>query len=252
MYDPQDDAIFGHDMRHKPPMADLLTSKNGWEGSHGRLAYSQMVRTQTGNVSEYAVRMLGGMPKGYIIVSEKSVNYDTGTAIRVSHGRVAIPVKEFARQRHLTLREQWELMNPQWVGTYFGMRGEDLYASRRPSLAKAVKQAQEDGSYEDFISQFWIVSDEHRDAIYRIKQRLEDLQTEAGKLRDSMFGIELKISKVESDIHYQRYTAYYYEGMNVHECLTTFRCQYEVLRAQLSEVQRKTDRIKEFIKNTSF
>ena len=72
----EDDGLFGHDMRHKPPVADLLTAKSGWGFSHGRLAYSNMVRSQEGNISEYAVTTVGGPLKGYVIVNAREVPYN--------------------------------------------------------------------------------------------------------------------------------------------------------------------------------
>ena len=53
MYDDHGDEQFGHDMRHKPPRADLLTSR-GQESCIGRFAYAQMNRSQEINFSEYA------------------------------------------------------------------------------------------------------------------------------------------------------------------------------------------------------
>ena len=76
-----DDGLFGHDMGHKPPMVDLLTSR-GQESCIGRLAYSQMVRAHEINVSEYAVRTMGGVPNGYVIVNAQEVPYRKDTALR--------------------------------------------------------------------------------------------------------------------------------------------------------------------------
>lgn len=52
-----------------------------------------MNRSQESNISEYAISTLGYVPKGYVIVSESSVKYNPDTALKVCHGRVAIPVK---------------------------------------------------------------------------------------------------------------------------------------------------------------
>ena len=54
-----DDGLFGRDMRYKPPLAPALTEEHGWGGSHGRLAFSQMNRSQESNISEYAISKLG-------------------------------------------------------------------------------------------------------------------------------------------------------------------------------------------------
>ena len=61
-------------MRHKPPLTIMPTEEHGWGGSHGRLAYSQINRSQEWNYSEYAVNTMGLMPKNYIIVNANEVN----------------------------------------------------------------------------------------------------------------------------------------------------------------------------------
>lgn len=246
MYDPQDDALFGRDMRYKPPLATALTEEHGWGGSHGRLAFSQMNRSQESNISEYAISTLGCVPNGYVIVSESSVKYNPDTALKVCHGRVAIPVKEFARQRKLTLREQWELMNPKWVGTYFG-RISDHYDRQRPSLEKAIASAKEKNRYEDFISQFWLAYDEHYEAILRLRRWMENLQSQADEIGEKVLKLELKISKVESDIHYQRYMDYHLDGENAHELLEELREKHSLLKSRHYEIKQKADRIREYI-----
>ena len=246
MYDPQDDALFGRDMRYKPPLAPALTEEHGWGGSHGRLAFSQMNRSQESNISEYAISTLGCVPKGYVIVSESSVKYNPDTALKVCHGRVAIPVKEFARQRKLTLREQWELMNPKWVGTYFG-RISEHYDRQRPSLEKAIASAKEKNRYEDFVSQFWLANDEHHAAIERLRRWMEKLQSQADEIGEKVLKLELKISKVESDIHYQRYMDYHLDGENAHELLEDLREKHSLLKSRHYEIKQKADRIREYI-----
>lgn len=188
----------------------------------------------------------GCVPKGYVIVSESSVKYNPDTALKVCHGRVAIPVKEFASQRKLTLREQWELMNPKWVGTYFG-RMSDHYDRQRPSLEKAIALAKEKNRYEDFISQFWLAYDEHYEAILRLRRWMENMQSQADEIGEKVLTLELKISKVESDIHYQRYTDYHLDGENVHELLEELREKYSLFKSRHHEVKQKADRIKEYI-----
>ena len=200
-----DEGLFGRDRsRHKPPFVYLPTSDNGWESSHGRLAYSQMVRTHETNVSEYAVRTMGSMPKGYVIVNAQEVPYHRNTALKVAHNRVAIPVKEYAKYRHLTLREQWELMNPKWVGTYFGFKGEDYYRSRRPTLEQALSKAMEDDRYDEFMRQFWSPEYEHKEALERMERRMKNLQRRAEALRNSVEDWNRQITKVENDMQNQR------------------------------------------------
>ena len=245
-----DDGLFGRDWRHKPPRADLLTIGHGWGGSHGRLAYSSMVRTQEHNMSEYAVSTMGCVPRGYVIVNEGAVDYDPDTAFKVGHRRVAIPVKEYAEQRHLTMREQWELMNPQWVGTYFGI-AEDLFSRRRPSLEKAIETAMSEDRYDEFISQFWTM-DSHQSAIQRLWRSWQTLKDEANRLHDRMMTLEMEISKTESDIHYQRYGKYHLLGYNVHEYLQLLNFQYDDVKLRYDELTQKALKIQEFIEERTF
>ncbi len=170
-----EDRLFGQDMRHKPPLPVLPTAKRGWANSHGRLAYSQMSRVNERNYSEYALDTMGCMPKGYVIVNESEVRVNRETAIRCSRGRVAIPLKEFAKQRHLSLYEQWELMHPQWIGTFFGERGIISYHFRRPSLEQAMSDAMGEDRLDEFMQQFYAPSYNNADAIARLEQRVKHL-----------------------------------------------------------------------------
>jgi len=252
MYDPQDDSLFGRDMRHKPPMADLLTSKNGWEGSHGRLAYSQIVRTREMNVSEYAIRTTGGVPKGYVIVNAREVPYRKDTALKVAHNRVAIPVKEYAKRKHLTPREQWELLNPQWAGTFFGFRGEDPYRSRRPTLEQAIWKAMADDRYEEFMRQFWSPEYEHKAALDRLERRMRNLQRDAEDMRETLRRKDKKITKVVKDIENHRLDIYHLHGYNAHEYLAELRHERNKLYEEMLTVQKKADNIREYLKQMSF
>lgn len=249
MYD--EDELFGHDGRYKPPRADLLTSR--WQESCiGRLAYAQMVRTHETNVSEYAVRTMGGVPKGYVIVNAQEVPYRKDTALKVAHNRVAIPVKEYAKHRHLTPREQWELMNPKWVGTFFGFLGEDPYRNRRPSLEQAIDKAMEDDRYDEFMRQFWSPEYEHKDAVDRLTGRMRNLQCEADALRNSLRERDKKITMVVHDIENQRLERYHLQGYNAHEYLSELRCKRNELYKEMMEAQQKADSIREYLKNISF
>lgn len=171
MYNEIEENLFGWDMRHRPPVTVLPTEKDGWGYSpNGRLAYSKINRAQEWNYSEYAVNTMGTMPRGYVIVNTSEVEVNSETAFKCAHNRMAIPVKEFAQQKHLTLKEQWELMNPQWVGTFFGFLGEDPYRHRRPTLEQAIEQAMEEDRYDDFIADFWDEDEE-----YKIENRLSSI-----------------------------------------------------------------------------
>ena len=251
MYDDHGQELFGHDMRHKPPRADLLTSR-GQESCIGRLAYAQMVRAHETNVSEYAVRTMGGVPKGYVIVNAQEVPYRKDTALKVAHNRVAIPVKEYAKHRHLTPREQWELMNPKWVGTYFGFLGEDPYRSRRPTLERALSKALEDDRYDEFMRQFWSPEYEHKDAIDRLTRRMRDLQRKAELLRDNLRERDRKITKVVNDMESQRLEWYHLQGYNAHEYLSEMRRERNKLYEEMMEAQQKADSIKDYLQRMTF
>lgn len=251
MYDDHGQELFGHDGRHLPPRVDLLTS-NGQESCIGRLAYSQMVRSLESNASEYAVRTMGGVPKGYVIVNAQEVPYHKDTALKVAHNRVAIPVKEYAKHRHLTPREQWELMNPKWVGTYFGLKGEDPYRSRRPTLEQALSKAIEDDRYDDFMRQFWSPLYEHKAALDRLERRMRDLQRNAEALRNSLRILDRNITKVVNDIESQRLEWFHLQGYNAHEYLSELRRERNKLYEKMMEVQQKADSIREYLQQMTF
>ena len=251
MYDDHGQELFGHDGRHLPPRVDLLTSK-GQESCIGRLAYSQMVRSLDSNASEYAVRTMGGVPKGYVIVNAQEVPYHKDTALKVAHNRVAIPVKEYAKHRHLTPREQWELMNPKWVGTYFDLKGEDPYRSRRPTLEQALSKAIEDDRYDEFMRQFWSPLYEHKAALDRLERRMKDLQRNAEALRNSLRILDRNITKVVNDVESQRLEWFHLQGYNAHEYLSELRRERNKLYEKMMEVQQKADSIREYLQQMTF
>lgn len=252
MYDQQEDVLFGRDLRHKPPITVALTEEYGWGGSHGRLAYSIMVRTQTDNISEYAMNTIGIVPQGYVIVNAKDLRYNTETALKVAHNRVAIPVKEFARQRRLTLKEQWELMNPQWVGTFFGFLGEDPYRSRRPTLSRAMAEAMADGCFDEFMRQFWSAVYGRDQAIKRLKKRAYELERQAGAMHDRYMVLKLKVSNIESDMRHGRYKKYHLQGLNVHEHLRETKDKLSDVYWEMSERKTKAKAIRSYLKQIIF
>ena len=247
-----EEQLFGVDMRHRPPLTILPTQEHGWASSRGRLAYSSMNRRQELNYSEYALTMMGTMPKGYVIVNESEIHYNTETAFRVSHNRVAIPVKEFAKQKKLSLEEQWELMNPQWVGTYFGFLGEDPYRNRRPSLAKAISDAMEQDRLDEFMSQFWSAEYDHRKAIERLEHRAKDLESLADGLQREYLRLDRKVKRIRTDISNLNYTLYHLQGYNVHELLASTLIQRDEVAERRREARMKARRIKEYLKSITF
>lgn len=251
MYDDHGEELFGHDGRHKPPRADLLTER-GWGSSHLRLAYSGMNRQQATNYSEYAMNTIGMVPQGYVIVNAKDVRYNTETALKVAHNRVAIPVKEFARQRRLTLKEQWELMNPKWVGTFFGHKGEDIWRNQRPTLERAMSEAMDADCFDDFMRQFWSAIYGHERAIKRLTDRAEDLERRAGVIHDRYMSLRRKVESIESDMHYGRYEKYHLQGYNVHEYLRELKDDLSDVWWEMSEHKMKAEAIRNYLKRITF
>lgn len=244
MYDPQDDALFGRDGRHKPsPIPELLTER-GWGSSHGRLAFSNMNRKQDANMSEYAISTIGMLPKGYVIVNSNTIDFDPETAFRVGPHRVAIPVKELARDRRLTIMEQWELMNPRYVGTYFGVL-IDSQKSRRPDFNDVYMEAIARGEQERFIAKFWIPEKEHEAAINRLRQRLYDLDDDRMTLKRRMEKCEAKVRRIKSDIAFQRLQLY----NNIQKEIRLAEKQLEAATRDYYNLLTKMDNLRKYLKN---
>jgi len=244
MYDDIGDELFGHDGRYKPPRADLLTMKDGWAGSEGRLAYSKMNRQQASNMSEYAIATMGMMPKGYVIINDSTMDYDRDTAFRVAPHRVAVPVKELARDRWLTIQEQWELMNPNYIGTYFDFNFV-ASLSHRPEFDEAYQDAIANGKTDEFLKMFWTPEYEHEAAIHRLRMRLNDLEDKRMEMKMRVMRAESNVRKIRSDINFQR--THLYDNI-----------QYALLKAEdklinvtkdYNELIEKIDKIKTYLKH---
>ena len=252
MYNENEENLFGWDMRHRPPITILPTEEHGWGNSHGRLAYSNMNRSQEWNYSEYAIKSMGMMPKNYVIVNISEVKINRDTAFKCGHNRVAIPVKEFARQKHLSLKEQWELMNPQWVGTYFGYFGEDPYRSRRPTFERAMQQAMDEDRFDEFMSQFWSAEYGHKKAIQRLERRADNLSREADSLYRQFIGRQREASKVENDINKGQLERYHLQGYNAHEYLEELKREAENLYWRYRHAESKAKKIREYIDSITY
>lgn len=244
MYDDRGDELFGHDWRHKPPRADLLTMKGGWGGSHGRLAYSGINRQQDANMSEYAIKTIGMMPKGYVIINADTMDYDPETAFRVGPHRVAVPVKELARDRWLTIQEQWELMNPRYIGTYFNFNFV-VNLSRRPEFDEAYQDAIAKGETEEFLAQFWTPEYEHEAAIHRLRMRLIDLEDRRMELKMRLARAEGKVRSIKSDIAFQRTQQY----DNIQKALWKAEADLEMATQEFKAHIDKIDKIKTYLKH---
>ncbi len=247
-----EDNIFGVDMRHKPPLTILPTQEKGWESSRGRLAYSQMNRAQERNYSEYALDTMGIMPKNYIIVNQAEVKVNKETAIKVCHGRVAIPVKEFARQKRLSLKEQWELMNPQWIGTFFGNRGDDPYRNRRPSLEQAMNDAMAQDKFDEFMQQFWSAEYGHKSAIERLEKRVKNLMSTLRFYDKERFSLRKTIANVVDKVNKGQLQDFHLQGLNAHEYLIQMKNRLYELNGLCMEVETKAKRIKDYINSITY
>lgn len=242
MYD--DDALFGHDGRHMPsPFPQLLTAR-GWGNSHGRIAYSQMNRQKADNMSEYAMKTIGMLPKGYVIINADTMDYDPETAFRVGPHRVAVPVKELARERWLTIQEQWELMNPRYVGTYF-RNDYDSCRSTRTNFDEAYQEAITNGTDAQFIAQFWTPAQEHEAAIDRLRRRLDGLEDQRMELKTRVSHCQGKVRQIKSDIAYQRFQLY----DNIQKSLLMAEADLENANHDYHTMLEKIDKIERFLKN---
>lgn len=247
MYD-REDELFGHDGRHKPnPFPRLLTGE-GWACSHNRLAYSQMNRQQDANMSEYAISTIGMLPKGYVIINEDAIDFDPDTAFRVAKHRVAIPIKELARERWLTIHEQWELMNPRYIGTY-NRSDFNCCKSKRPDFDDAYQEAVVKGKTEQFFSQFWTPEYEHKAAIHRLRIRLDELDDQRMKLKTRMIRQQGEVKRIKRDIAYQR--SHLYEG-NIQQALWKAEERLRNTTHEFYELLEKIDKIKQYLKNYTF
>ena len=247
-----EENLFGVDMRHRPPLTILPTEEHGWGNSHGRLAYSNMNRSQEWNYSEYALATMGIMPQNYIIVNANEVNVNRESAIKVCKGRVAIPVKEFARQKRLTLKEQWELMNPRWIGTFFGFRGEDPFRSRRKTLEEAISEAVGQDRFDEFMKQFWSAKYGHKEAIERLTRRADELERRSREYKKSIRNLDSQIKRMERDINKGLLEYYHLQGLNAHEHLEELRSNRYLLDGENFEASQKAKRIREFINSITY
>lgn len=252
MYNDFEDNLFGVDMRHKPPLTILPSLEHGWAYSQGRLAYSSMNRSQESNYSEYAISTMGGLPKNYIIVNQSQVKVNPETAFKVSRGRVAIPVKEYAKQRKLSLKEQWELMNPQWVGTYFNNNGFDPYRKRRPSLEEAMSEAMNNDCFDEFMSQFWSAEYGHKEALDRLTKRAKELDRRSDGLGLRCSSVLTELNNVQHDVNMGNLERYHLRGYNANELLRSLQYDYAQLCRQREKTAAKARRIREYISSITF
>ena len=184
------------------------------------------------------------MPKGYVIVNEETIDYDPDTAFRVGSHRVAIPIKELARNRRLTIFEQWELMNPRYIGTYFNA---DFVScrSKRPDFDEAYQDAIANGETSQFLSMFWTPEDEHSAAIYRLRLRLDTLEDERMTMKTRVSRLQGDVRRIKSDIAYQRIQLY----DNIQKSLTSAEEHLEMATHEYYAVLEKIDKLKRYLKN---
>lgn len=242
-----DDGLFGHDGRHKPnPIPELLT-EHGFGVSHGRLAYTEMNRQNDSNMSEYAISTIGMLPKGYVIINSDTMDYVADTALRVGPHRVAIPIKELARDRRLSIYEQWELMNPRYIGTFF-RTDFDACRSKRPEFEEAYHEAIANGEAEKFMSQFWTPLYEHEAAIMRLRQRLDDLEDRIMSMKLRVNHCEANVRRIKSDIAFQRIQLY----ENIQKSLWQAEADLKQTTHEYYNLLEKIDKLKIYLKNYTF
>lgn len=244
----KDDLLFGKDGRHHPPMPKLLTAR-GFQNSHGRLAYTSFQRSNAYNMSEYAYKTLGMMPKHYVIVNDRTVDYDPDTALRVGHHRVAIPVKEFARARHLSCMEQWELMHPQWIGTYF--TDIDKYRYKRMMFGDALTDAMLHDREAEFYADFWNPHDgSHARAINRVRRWHETLRTDVNFLTVEIDRLTASIKHTQHEL--ETPVSNDIDRLAMRQHLQQLRHQYGTISTKLLEKQKQLDRTERFLQNYDY
>jgi hypothetical protein len=154
---------------------------------------------------------------------------------------VAIPVKELARERWLTIQEQWELMNPRYIGTYFNI---EYNSSKRPDFDEAYQEAIANGEEDLFLSQFWTLEYEHSAAIYRLRIRLDNLEDERMTLKMRMNHKEANVKRIKSDIAFQRVHLY----NNIQKSLWKAEEEFEQATHDYYKHLEKIDKLKTYLK----
>lgn len=190
-----EENLFGIDMRHKPPLPKLLTAK-GYYSSIGRLHYANMNRQQDINISEYACRTIGFMPKGYVIIDRRSMKYDPNTAIKVNDFRVAIPVKEFARQKGIDVFTQWELINYKYVGS-FDPATDCKQLKGFKTLPEAYEEAVEKDKLKEFLSEFYDLAVDDPELCEKKQNQLKDLERKISCCNEIIRDAEFTIQQLE-------------------------------------------------------
>lgn len=106
--------------------------------------------------------------------------------------------------------------------------------------------------FDEFINQFWSATSDHADAIGRLNDRAKDLQERSDLLHEDYMVLQRKISRIESDIHYQRYESYHLQGLNVHEYLDELKDQLSDIRLDYIEARDKAESIRQYLKRITF
>ena len=177
-------------------------------------------------------------------MNDDTVGYDSETAFRVGHRRIAIPVKDFARSRRLTILEQWELLNPRYIGAYF-RNDYDSCRRTRPDFDEAYQEAITNGTYAQFIAQFWTPAREHEAAIDRMRRRLDDLEDQRMELKTRVSHCRGKVRQIKSDIAYQRFQLY----DNIQKSLLMAEADLDNANHDYYALLEKIDKIERFLKN---
>lgn len=236
-----EENLFGIDMRHKPPLPQLLTAK-GYSSSIGRLHYAGMNRQQDMNISEYACRTIGFMPKGFVIIDRRSMNYDPNTAIKVNDFRVAIPVKEFARQRGIDVYDQWELINYKYIGSFDPSKDVRPHKGFK-TLPQAYEEAMENGSLKEFLSSFYDMAVDDPELCQEKHERLKYVECEVSRYREIIREADNNIWKIEGKANSNI-------ALNTEErkALRTYRDRRRTAKSMLIPLLDKRDELRDFIR----
>ena len=236
-----EENLFGIDMRHKPPLPQLLTAK-GYSSSIGRLHYAGMNRQQDMNISEYACRTIGFMPKGFVIIDRRSMNYDPNTAIKVNDFRVAIPVKEFARQRGIDVYDQWELINYKYIGSFDPSKDVRPHKGFK-TLPQAYEEAMENGSLKEFLSSFYDMAVDDPELCQEKHERLKYVEGEISRYRESLIKAEYVICKLLDKVNSNLCLT-----LEERKALSSNRRKRRNLRNWLEPLYKERDELKDFIR----
>lgn len=151
-----DNQLFGHDMRHRPLPRVMPTAEHGYFG----------------RLSGY-----GDVPSGYVTVDISMLDSIPKDAKWLDRRKLAIPIRDFARARQLTIHEQWTLLQHFSLHLFYDEGKYHKHYS--PSLANALMEAYNANKMSEFTALFW---DIRRDDPATVKAMEKDIRKAEKKL----------------------------------------------------------------------